>query len=111
LPVKFKEARSTFLDLNKQIEKGNTKTDLTQKLDNVFFEFSTLCNASPGNISPIFIILDNPEYLFWRGRCYFSKEIIERALYDFSAAILKGKNKDYKPFQVETMWEAYLFAG
>ena len=60
---------------------------------------------------PLLPFLDNPESLFWRGRCYFAKEIIERALYDFSAAILKGKNKEYKQFQIETMSDAFMYAG
>jgi hypothetical protein len=55
--------------------------------------------------------LDEPYNLFWRGRCYYFKEIIERALHDFSAAILKGKHKDQKQFQAENMSEAYMYAG
>jgi hypothetical protein len=32
------------VDLQKQISKGNQKSDYTQMLDNVFFELSKLCN-------------------------------------------------------------------
>ena len=99
-----------FFETQKQISKGNLKIDFTQQLDNVFFEFSSLCNAKPGNNTSL-TYLDNPDYLFMRGQCYFAKEIVERALYDFSAAILKGKNKEYKQFQIETMWNAYMLAG
>lgn len=60
---------------------------------------------------------ENPEYLFWRGRCYFAFTDFKRALYDFSGAIRQSMRLEREPagkshqMQVLNVSEAYQFAG
>jgi hypothetical protein len=63
-------------------KKGSVKS-----LEEAFYALSSCSNAEPGKLNPQLYIVDNPEYLFWRGRVYILYTDYKRALYDFSGAI------------------------